>query len=130
MDDTEARLTDWGMWAGGYGRGGTVPNILGRLIANGGIRCSTPDNWSHLPPEIEQTERAIAQLKLHSKYLKTLVFQRYLYKFQPEEIATNLDRPKDDILRGLDRARDWIGDWIDSQEEISRNLDRLAISNR
>ena len=125
-DSIDSRLVIWAQWAKGHGRGGGYTNILARHIANGGIRCATPDNWSKFPEDIELTERAIAQLRIRSKYLKTLIFQHYLYGLQPEEIATNLDRPKQDILNGLDRARDWIGDWIESQ--VSNNLQALVIS--
>jgi hypothetical protein len=115
MDSIEGRLTDWGLWAGGFGRGSGYSTPHARMITLGILPQASPDNWSQFPPEIEQTERAIAQLKIHSKYLKTLIFQRYLYRLQVEEIATNLDRNKDEIERGLDKARDWIGDWLDYQ---------------
>lgn len=124
-DSTEARLIDWGSWAGGFGRGGGYSNPVWEHLAKGAAQQA---GWEHFPPEIEQTERAIAQLRIRSKYLKTLIFQCYLYRLTPEEIATNLDRSKDDIERGLARARDWIGDWIDSQEAIKNNLQALAKS--
>lgn len=127
MDSIEARLADWGSWAGGFGRGGSSSSPVWEHLAKGAAQQA---GWEHFPPEIEMTERAIAQLKIRSKYLKTLIFQAYLYRLTPEEIATNLDRSTADIERGLSNALDWIGDWIDSQEEISHNLQRLAISHR
>lgn len=130
MDSIEHRLTVWGDWAGGFSRGGGYYTPLAKMIALGAIPQASPDNWSGLPPEIEITERAIAQLRLYHPYLKKLIFNRYLYKLQPEEIATNLGKSKDEITRGLDRGRDWIGDWIDSQQAIRANLQRLAISDR
>lgn len=115
MDAIEARLIEWGSWASGFGRGGGTTNILARHIANGGIRCASPENWAYLPPDIELTERAIAQLRLKHPHLKKLIFYRYLYHQQPEEMAANLGRSKEHIQIGLDKARDWIGDWIETQ---------------
>lgn len=130
MDATEHRLHTWGDWAGGFSRGGGYSTPMAKMIALGTITQASPDNWSNLPPEIELTERAIAQLKLYHPFLKKLIFQRYLYKLQPEEIATNIGKPKEYVISGLDKGRDWIGDWIDSHNQISNNLGRLAISDR
>jgi hypothetical protein len=113
MDDIESRLTDWGDWAGGRSSGGGSSSPLARMIAQGSVRIGGEDH-SEMPAEIEEIERAVAQLRLYSRYLKRLVFFRYLYHKTPEEIASYLDRNKADIQAGLDRARDWIGEYLDS----------------
>ena len=116
MDSIEARLTDWASWAGGYGRGSGYSTPHARLIAHGTLLSASSEEWSLFPPEIERTERAIAQLRLKHPYLKKLIFYRYLYRQQPEEIATNFDKPKEHIERGLSRALDWLHDYLQSLE--------------
>lgn len=128
-DSIEGYLIDWGMWAGGFGRGGGYSTPHARLMTQG-VSLRSVEDYSYLPPEIELIERAIAQLGIRHRYLKKLIFYRYLYKLQPEEIATQFSKPKAEILSGLERGRDWIGDWLDAQEQITRNLGKLAISNR
>lgn len=115
-DSIESRLIDWGSWARGYSRGGTSSQPWVKAIAMGCIPQASPDNWSVFPPEIEQTERAIAQLRLKHPYLKKLIFFRYLYGNQPEEIATILNSNKEAIERGLAKGRDWIGDYLEALE--------------
>lgn len=113
MDDIEARLTDWGEWASNYSEGSSRRSPLAIMIAQGTVRIGGADH-SSLPADIEVMERAIAQLRLRHPFLKKLIFYRYLYRKTPEEIASFLDRDKISIQTGLDRARDWIGEYLDS----------------
>lgn len=126
MDRIEGLLVEWGSWAGGFSRGGGYSNPMWNHLS----KTSKGADFSEIPPHLEQIEKAVAHLRRHHPFLKKLIFQRYLYNLHPEEIATTCGQTKLFVQAGLDRARDWIGDWLDAQEAISKNLGKLAISNR
>lgn len=126
MDDIEARLTDWGDWAGSHSEGRSTSSPLAVMIAQGTVRIGGKDH-SEMPAEIEEMERAVAQLRLYSRYLKKLIFFHYIYHKPPEEIAAYLDRNTADIQAGLDRARDWIGEHLDSLQAAKNTLQKAPI---
>lgn len=126
MDRIEVLLVEWGSWAGGFSRGTGYSNPMWNHLS----KTSRGADFSEIPPHLEQIERAISHLRKHHPFLKKLIFQRYLYNLQPEEIAASCGQTTLFIKGGLDRARDWIGDWLEAHDEKSRNLGTLAISNR